>query len=173
MGVRSILLDWGDTVMQDFRHFEGPMHLWPEVAATPGVVEALTQLGHGRVIALATNAIDSCEDEIWTALERASLARLFDKIYCFRALGSMKPSLEFYDRILKDLRLNPLDTVMVGDDFEQDILGANRCGIFGIWVNQSSSERRVGKLYDTIYSVSDLPSAIARRETVLLDNSCI
>jgi FMN phosphatase YigB (HAD superfamily) len=55
---------------------------------------------------------------------------------------------------------------MVGDDFESDVLGANRSGIFAIWLNLVTSERRVSRMYDTIYTMADLPGLINRRESV-------
>jgi len=55
-------------------------------------------------IALATNAAASKEDEIWQALARAGLDRLLDKVYCYRTIGHKKPSREFFNYILRDLR---------------------------------------------------------------------
>jgi HAD superfamily hydrolase (TIGR01509 family) len=167
-GVKLILFDWGDTVMRDFRQYDGPMHMWPEVAALPGAMDALSKIRPSRIIALATNALDSREEEIRAALRRASIDHLVDRIYCFSGIGFMKPAREFYTHILNDLHLDPREAIMVGDDFEKDILGANRAGIFAIWINHGSSERRVGKSYDTIYSLFDLPSAVGRRESLLM-----
>lgn len=165
--VKSIVFDWGDTLMRDFKEFNGPMHLWPEVAAMPGALEALQVVGNGRVIAVATNAIDSREEEIWLALGRASLDLLINKVYCFRKIGFLKPSGEFFKYILGDQNFKPSDLIVVGDDFEKDILGANRCDIFGVWLNLNSQERRAGKMYDTIHSFSELPSFIELREAAL------
>jgi FMN phosphatase YigB (HAD superfamily) len=153
--------------MRDFREFKGPMHLWPEVAIVPGALEALTIVGQSRTIALATNAAESSEAEIWMALGRASLDLLINKIYCIGKVGFKKPSREFFSFILTDLAIDPSEAVMVGDDFEKDILGANKSGIYAIWLNWQSLEKRTGPLYDTIFSLEDLPSAITAREAVL------
>jgi FMN phosphatase YigB (HAD superfamily) len=165
-GIKLILFDWGDTVMRDFREYDGPMHLWPQVDVLPGVKNALSVLSRDHTLALATNAAESCEEEIWMALGRVSLDILIDKVYCFRKVGFRKPAREFFDHILKDLGLMPCDAVMVGDDFESDILGANGSGIFAIWLNLMTSERRVSRMYDTIYTIADLPGLINRRKSV-------
>ncbi len=165
--VKLILFDWGDTVMRDFRQFDGPMHLWPDVAATPGIGDALSAIHDGRKIALATNAIDSSEEEIWLALKRVLLEKHFDKVYCCRKVGSLKPARTFYGHILKEMMMNPRDTVMVGDDFEKDIRGANQSGIFAIWLNRDSNKKPPSRMYEAIQSISDLPNAIARREESL------
>ncbi|NLE77029.1 MAG: HAD family hydrolase, partial [Chloroflexi bacterium] len=44
MPLQAILFDWGDTLMQDFPQFPGPMAQWPRVAAMPGALEALAAL---------------------------------------------------------------------------------------------------------------------------------
>lgn len=165
--MKAIIFDWGDTLMRDFREFNGPMHLWPEVAVVPGAIEALTIVGEGRIISLATNAAESSEGEIWKALGRVSLDLLVNKIYCIRKVGFRKPSREFFNFILADLAIDPSEAIMVGDDFEKDILGANKSGVYAIWLNNQDQERRNGPLYETIFSLEDLPSAIAAREAVL------
>jgi HAD superfamily hydrolase (TIGR01509 family) len=162
--VKCVLFDWGDTVMRDMPSYDGPMYKWPQVEAVPGALEAIHRIKTERVLAIATNALESTEAEIRMALARVKLADLFDKIYCYRNVGALKPTPFFFDFILNDLRMAAEDTIMVGDDFQRDIMGAARCGIFGFWLNQESSERRVGKLYDTIYNLGDLQAAVIRRE---------
>lgn len=162
--VKCVLFDWGDTVMRDMPSCDGPMYQWPQVEAVPGAFEAIARIKIERVLAIATNALESTEAEIRMALARVKLADLFDKIYCYRNVGALKPTPFFFDFILNDLRISAKDTIMVGDDFQRDIMGAARCGIFGFWLNQGSSERRVGRLYDTIYTLGDLQSAVTRRE---------
>lgn len=162
--IRCILFDWGNTVMRDIPGYAGPMYQWPDVAAMPGAMGAIAAVGRNRIIALATNAADSCEEHIWMALGRVSLDMFINKIYCFQKIGYFKPSSEFFKHVLDDLKIMPQQIVMVGDEFDKDILGANSCDIFGIWINQESSERRIGRLYNTIYSLDELPGAIARHE---------
>jgi FMN phosphatase YigB (HAD superfamily) len=153
--------------MRDFREFSGPMHLWPEVAVMPGVVDALNVISQGRVIGLATNAVDSSEEEIRMALRRVELDRLVNRIYCFRKTGFMKPSRKFFEFILRDMDLDRSEMIMVGDNFEKDIIGATRCGIFAIWLNLESLEHRAGILYETILSLDELPAVVEKREAAL------
>jgi putative hydrolase of the HAD superfamily len=162
--IKCILFDWGNTIMRDIPEYRGPMYLWPDVAAMPGAIGVIAAVGRNRVVALATNATDSCEEHIWMALGRVSLDMFFNKVYCFQKIGHLKPSAEFFKHVLDDLHILPQQIIMVGDEFDKDILGANRCDIFGIWVNQESCERRIGRLYNTIYSLDELPNLIARHE---------
>ena len=158
---RCVLFDWGDTLMRDFPEFSGPMASWSHVEALPNVKEVLSELQPQWTLALATNSIDSDETEIWKALDRAGLRSLLHKVFCFQTIGHSKPSLDFFDYIVKDLRLDRHRMVMVGDGFEKDVLGANQSGIRGIWFNESSAEVRTGKMHKTISDFRSLPEALA------------
>jgi HAD superfamily hydrolase (TIGR01509 family) len=165
--IKCVLFDWGNTLMREFPGSLGPMHLWAKVEVVPGAVETLTIAGQNRIIALATNALDSSEEDIWAALRRVSLDNLIDKVYSFRKIGHLKPSRAFFEYILQDLKIDAQEIVMVGDDFAKDISGANKSGIYSVWLNQISSLKRAGRLHDTIYSLKDLPEAISRREDMI------
>ncbi|RKU12648.1 HAD family hydrolase [Candidatus Poribacteria bacterium] len=158
---RCVLFDWGDTLMRDFPDFTGPMAAWPHVEALPNVKEVLIELQPQWTLVLATNSVDSDETGIWEALNRVGLDSRLDKVFCFRTIGHSKPSPEFFDYIVKDLRMDRHRLVMVGDGFEKDVLGANRSGIRGIWLNESSAEVRVGKMHKTIFGFRSLPDILA------------
>ena len=160
-GRGCLLFDWGGTLMRDFPQFDGPMFTWPRVEAIPHVAEVLAALRPSWVLALATTAEASDETDIRRALARVGLDALLDKIYCYRRIGYKKPSPEFFAYILNDLGMGPERVVMVGDDFEMDVLGANRCGISAIWFNERApQERRIGKMYRTINDFAALPGEL-------------
>ncbi len=142
--------------------FEGPMYLWPEVKTVPGIKGRLKILKEKYLICLVTNAADSSEDDIKKALSRAGIDIYFDKIYCHKTTGLLKPSREYFSFVINDLKLNPENIIMAGDNFEADIKGANNSGIFGIWLNRSGKNRKSGELYDTILGLPELQDAINR-----------
>uniref|UniRef100_A0A8C2EG36 Phospholysine phosphohistidine inorganic pyrophosphate phosphatase n=1 Tax=Cyprinus carpio TaxID=7962 RepID=A0A8C2EG36_CYPCA len=45
-----------------------------------------------------------------------------------------KPSAEFFQTVLSDMKLQPHEVVMIGDDLLNDIGGAQRCGMKGLQV---------------------------------------
>jgi len=157
---RCILFDWGDTIMRDFPEFIGPMIMWPKVEALPDVREVLEELGSSWTLCLATNAADSTEELIWRALERVCLKGSFDKVYCAKNVGHRKPTPEFYIHILTDLCVRKESAIMVGDNFDTDVLGANKNGIRGIWLNEKTTEKRNGAMYKTIHELRALPSEV-------------
>ena len=157
---RCLLFDWGDTLMRVFPHFQGPMAEWPRVELMPYAREVLEELQKDWTIALATNAANSDTKEIITALKRAGLAEHVDHIFCFHEIGHPKPSTEFFNAILNDLKVDSQSIFMVGDDYHGDILGANQSGLYGIWYNWRSPLVHQNKLHTTIHDLRDLPHAL-------------
>lgn len=157
---RCILFDWGDTLMRVLG-YSGPMAGWPHVEAIPHAVEVLTELSQHWPLALATNAADSDEADIRAALRRVRLDQLLDKVYCCRTLGHRKPSHQFYTHIADDLKLDGSRLVMIGDDFEADVLGANQAGLYAIWFNERSHKELTGRLHCTIHDFRELPTSLA------------
>jgi len=155
-----VLIDWGDTLMKDFNEYEGPMVSWPRVESVEHADEVLRVLHVDFQLALVTNAADSGEEDIRAALARAGLGSLLDYVYCYQGVGHKKPSSDFFRYVLDDLGLEPTQAVMVGDDFEKDILGANRCGIKAVWFNPLTSDIQTGDMYRTINDLRSLPGVI-------------
>jgi FMN phosphatase YigB (HAD superfamily) len=157
---RCLLFDWGDTLMRVFPGFGGPMLGWPRVEAMPFASEILAELHLCYVQVLATNAAESEEAEIRAALDRVGLDKLLDKVYCYRKIGHKKPSKEFFEYILADLGIEQSQTIMVGDDFEADVLGANRCVIRAIWYNPRTDEGHESVMHQTIHDLRALPQSL-------------
>lgn len=157
---QCILFDWGDTLMPVFPDLEGSMAAWSRLETIPSAQETLSSLRDDWIIALATNAVDSTEDEIWRALSRVDLDGLIERVYCFREIGHKKPSRGFFEFILKDLGLSSSSVVMVGDAYDVDVIGANRSGIRAVWFNRQSEEERVGTMQRTIHDLKELPKSL-------------
>lgn len=157
---RCILFDWGDTLMRVLPDTSGPMYTWPTVEAVPGIHDALRAQQADWLLAMATNAVDSAEADIWRALERVKLDTLIEKVYCYRVIGQRKPSAEYFAYILDDLDLDRSQVVMVGDSFEADVMGAVGSDIRAVWFNAQTEEMRSGDMFRTIHALSDLPAAL-------------
>jgi HAD superfamily hydrolase (TIGR01509 family) len=149
-----VLFDWGDTLMRDFREFQGPMAFWPRVELMPHAREVLVDLkADGWSIALATNARDSSEDLIRQALQRGAISHLVDRIYCFANVGAAKPDIRFFEHVLHDLGESAGTVVMVGDDYDSDVRGALDAGLRAVWVSESAEPSNVA---EECHQLSDL-----------------
>lgn len=161
VGSGCVLFDWGDTLMVDFPDCLGPMSEWPHVEAVAHARETLEVLrSRGWRLALATNAADSDEAEIRAALARVGLDGLMDRVYCSREVGDSKPSPGFFAFIVNDLGLQSSEIVMVGDNYEVDVVGANRAGIRAVWLCRDGSAVPVDGMQRAIRDFAQLAGVL-------------
>ncbi len=161
--IRAVLFDWGGTLMREIPEFDGPMAGWPRVEAVPGAKEALRSL-HGRhVLAVATNAVLSDEPLVRKALARAGLDPYFATVVTARDAGATKPDPEFFRAALDRVSCSPWETVMVGDSYFTDMVGAKVAGLRAVWFNPAGSPcPLVHPVHDAeIRVLADLPSILA------------
>lgn len=138
----------------------GPMVEWPRVEVVEGAKEVLSQLHVHYRLALATNAVQSTEEQIRGALQRIDVAEYIELVYCFRTIGMKKPSPEFFKAVLQNSQAAPGDTLMVGDSLENDVMGAVRSGLKAVWLNEVDGSEEQGVGFFTIHRLSDLPEAV-------------
>ena len=152
----TALFDWGNTVMKDDPALSIPMVEWQEVQAVEGIADVLAYLqASGRHCILATSADISAEAQIRGALARVGLDRYFENIYSFTNTGLPKGE-AFYRHILQELGIEAAATIMVGDGFEKDVLIPNQLGMYAVWFNPGSDERRDGEAHKTVHSMQEL-----------------
>ena len=153
--VRTLLFDWGDTLMQDYA-LPGPMHEWAKVRVYEDVPETLSYLARKYTLGVATNASTSDAEAVRKALERGGIGRYIGPIFAMKEVGFMKPQPGFFDYAMKKLGQTESEICMVGDSFQNDVLGVVQLGIAAIWLNRGGPEIRRGHGYSTIHSFSDL-----------------
>ena len=93
----------------------------------------LTNLQNTYQLALVTNGVPDLQRE---KIQSTRLARYFDAILISGEVGIGKPDSGIFLHALEVLAALPAESVMVGDSLTRDILGAQRAGIKGIWLNR-------------------------------------
>ena len=68
-------------------------------------------------------------------IENSGLKPYFDKIILSDDIGINKPHIEFFNYALEKTKANPSDTLMIGDSWDADILGAYNSDIHQLWFN--------------------------------------
>ncbi len=69
------------------------------------------------------------------------LVPYFDHIVISGGYGKGKPDKGIFEHALSLMSLQKDEAVMVGDNLNTDILGANRAGIKSVWINREQKER--------------------------------
>lgn len=120
--------------------------------AYDGVEELLRELREkGRGVYLLSNAqTDFTRPEI----EMLGLTRYFDGIFISSEQGCKKPSPVFFERLLERFGLRPSECVMIGNDEDADIAGANHVGMDSLYIHTAISPKEYGKVQAT-YRVLD------------------
>ncbi len=161
-----LLFDWGSTLMKEFTEYPGIMVDWPRVEAFPGVAETLALLQPDWRMCVASNADVSKEPDIRAALKRVNLEGWFEKVYCFDNVGFKKPDPRYFVYILKDMGGQASRSVMVGDDFVADVLGANAAGLKSVWFNWKTGDEQNSAIHVTIHQFDHLTGALKKLTSI-------
>lgn len=139
--IHLVVFDWGNTLMVDFPDESGPMYTWKKVALIEGVNEILPYLKkRNYTLAIATNAGLSNATDVRKALERVNIASYFSYIFTSKDLGYKKPDPLFFQTILQMVCVEPSHSVMIGDHYEKDIVGAAKVGMHTILLSNEHRE---------------------------------
>lgn len=68
-------------------------------------------------------------------IENSGLNPYFDKIILSDDIGINKPHDEFFTYALEKTKANPTETLMIGDSWDADIVGAYNSNIHQMWLN--------------------------------------
>jgi HAD superfamily hydrolase (TIGR01549 family) len=99
----------------------------------PGAIDLLRSLhGRGIKLGLVTNGFAETHRE---KIELLRLGPLFDAIFIADEVGMIKPDPLLFAHACLKLESAPSRSAMVGDRYDRDIRGAQRAGLFTVWVN--------------------------------------
>jgi len=101
-----------------------------------GVIEILNYLKKKRYqLNIITNGFKEVQRE---KIETSGLKPFFDKIFISEEIKSPKPEREIFEYSIKSANAKKSCSIMVGDDWEVDVLGAVNYGIDAIHYQNSS-----------------------------------
>ncbi len=101
--------------------------------ATPGAIELLKELRvRGLTIGVVTNNV---VEEQLDKLRDCGLNPLVDSVTISEAVGVAKPHPRIFEIGLEGVGCAATETVMIGDSWTSDVLGARSAGIRPIWYN--------------------------------------
>lgn len=99
----------------------------------PGALETLDHLRAGGVrLAMMTNGTAADQRR---KIDRFGLGRYFDRVLIEGELGVGKPHSRVYTIALAALACRPEEAWSIGDNLEWDVVGPQRLGIYGIWID--------------------------------------
>lgn len=76
----------------------------------------------------------------WEKLVRLNIYQFFDEVITSEEVGKKKPDKLIYDVALRKMKGNPDKSIMIGNKFKEDALGAVNAGMGAILVNSDITE---------------------------------
>ena len=136
VNIKLVIFDWGNTLMRDNPELQQPMYMWGKVELIPSATEALEYLSKKYHLCVATNAGVSDTQAMIKALERVDIARYFFFFYSSIDLRVSKPLPAFFEKICHEIGIPPSQTVIIGNSYDKDIVGAKQAGLHTIFFDE-------------------------------------
>jgi HAD superfamily hydrolase (TIGR01549 family) len=114
----------------------------------------------GYRMGLISNAGD--DQDVQQLARRFGIAQFFDFILTSAACSYRKPHRRIFELALSNWYFLPSEAVMVGDNLDADIRGAQSVGLFAVWLSRRAGERtddqRSIRPDASLSSLSELPA---------------
>lgn len=119
---------------------------------------------NGYRMGIISNAGD--DQDVQQLARRFGISQFFDFILTSAACSYRKPHPRIFELALSNWYSLPSEAVMVGDTLEADIAGAQKAGLYGIWISRRAAPRTEDQLHiqpdASLSSLSELPAALDR-----------
>lgn len=107
---------------------ECPLH----TALLPKCIEVLQDLQSRFKMHIITNGFNEVQH---IKLRESGLTSFFEVVVISELVGEKKPHPKVFEYALAQAGADPKESLMIGDDLEVDVLGAQACGIDGVYFN--------------------------------------
>lgn len=110
---------------------ESYLELCPKLTKLfPNTLDTLSVLKQmGKQLHIITNGFSEVQ---YLKLERSGLADFFDVVICSDTVGINKPDKRIFREALIQASAKPIESMMIGDHLETDVLGAHAAGLTGV-----------------------------------------
>jgi len=160
----ALLFDLGDTIMAEESEIKDAGGTTLQADLFPGAAEMLRRFkAQGHALGLVA---DSRPDTPINVLRQHDLLELFDTLTISEVVGASKPDPQIFRAALEELGIPESGygrVVMVGNNLERDIVGANRLGLISVYFYWSD-RRRSQPLTDEErpqHTVTSMPELVA------------
>jgi len=109
-----------------------------------GAIEVLEYLHCRYRIAIITNGFIEVQ---FDKISGSGLSKYFTKIFVSEEIGSPKPGRKIFEHAIKSMNAPKKSSLMIGDSWEADIIGAMNFGIDQIYFNPQMNNLPAGGVY--------------------------
>lgn len=97
-----------------------------------GSIDILNYLAVKYQLHIITNGFEEVQQK---KLDKSKIAHFFDKVITSESVGVKKPNAKIFNHALEITNANPETSMMIGDNLEADVLGAQKIGMQTIFFN--------------------------------------
>lgn len=119
---------------------------------------------NGYRMGIISNAGD--DQDVQQLAQRFGINQYFDFILSSAACSYRKPHPRIFEMALSKWYLLPTEAVMVGDNLDADIYGAQNAGLYGVWISRRAAPRTEDQFRiqpdASLSSLLELPAALDR-----------
>ena len=105
----------------------------------PNAIDVLTYLKNKYLLHLITNGFAEVQ---WIKLEQSGLRPFFEHIIISEEVGTQKPDEAIFRIAMNKANTQPSECIMIGDNYNTDIIGAKRAGMDQVHFNPSNNQKR-------------------------------
>jgi HAD superfamily hydrolase (TIGR01549 family) len=142
--ILAICLDCGDTIVDEGTEIKDESGVVLQAGLIPGAADMLHALKErGYRLALVA---DGPTGTFYNVLGHYRLLSLFDALAISGEVGVSKPEPKIFHHALKQLEIMPQDyhkVIMVGNNLNRDIKGANQLGMVSIWLDWAPRRSKI------------------------------
>lgn len=120
----------------------------------PCTVEVLAELKkRAYIIHIITNGFKEVQHY---KIHNTGLIEYLTNIYISEEIKAPKPSSKIFEHAIKSSNARKKESLMIGDSWESDIIGAKNYGIDQVYFKTNNNEVEYGKLGEPTYTISKL-----------------
>lgn len=118
----------------------------------PDTIEVLSALNNKYHMHIITNGFSEVQ---FIKLEKSGLSPFFEEVITSEMVGVQKPDVKVFEHALKASKATVNESIMIGDDQDSDIMGAQKIGMDQIFVDYDYENLIVQPTYH-IHQLSEL-----------------
>lgn len=142
--IKAIFLDCGDTLVDEGTEIKNSYGATLEAELIPTATELVHQIKRlGYLLALVADGPMATFDNV---LHQHDLYSYFDAFAISAQVGAEKPDARMFLAALNQLKIDQLDyasVLMLGNNLERDIKGANQLGVTSVWLDWSPRRSKI------------------------------
>lgn len=120
----------------------------------PNAVEVLTELkNRGYTLHIITNGFKEVQHD---KLLNTGLIRFLTNVYISEEIKAPKPSREIFEYAIKSSNARKKESLMIGDSWESDIIGAKNFGIDQVFFKLNDQEIDFGIMGEPTFTITEL-----------------